>query len=169
MASSTTKTDIHVKKMREKEIMTPMGGRCFGTSPERPQVDSYIVFRHLRETVPCRAPLDRSHNPGTSCARACVWTGSRRLEYYSINPPNPLSTASPRITTPSGRCLRITRRRPGCSATYGLARAQASSFNVPYPPSLPNDAVAHSDPMLRRSRIGSWSRCIGIVRAPCGP
>ena len=67
----------------------PIWTYVIGTSPERPQVDSYIVFRHLSETVPCRCPhwMDLIILVRRVCA--CMWTGRRRLEYYSINPPDP--------------------------------------------------------------------------------
>lgn len=83
------------------------------------------MFRHLSETVPCRAPLDKDLIiPGRRVPP--VWTGRRRLEYYSINPPNPLPTTSPKITTPSGRCLRITRRRPGALPRGSLEESRPS-------------------------------------------
>lgn len=142
-----------------KEICDAHGRIVFGTSPERPHVDSYIVFRHLSETTSCRAPWMGSHNPRTSCVDR--QTSSRALQHQ---PTQPLSL-HPQNYTLSGLCVRITRQRPRCSAHVGGKMHRSRPPRSKFHPTRQQTP----DPRLRMSTAGSWSRCIGIARAPCGP
>lgn len=109
---------------------------CFGTSPERPQVDSYIVSRHLSETVPCRAPLNGFHNPGTSYERLCVdrQTSSRVLQHQPNH--HHVHCISQNYSS-LGTLLSHYSTKTRCSATCGHARVRIFSFNVPPSPRPP--------------------------------
>ncbi|KAL2275451.1 hypothetical protein FJTKL_02066 [Diaporthe vaccinii] len=106
-----------------------------------------------------------SHNPGTWCARLCGQadvvssiTASTHPHPRPLHPHhyNTLETLPSHYSTETQMLCHV-----------GLVRVQASSFNVPSPTA--QHGVAHPDARLRKSKTGSWSRYIGIARAPCGP
>lgn len=167
MASRTNKTDIHGKRMREKEIVHAHGkALCFGTSPQRPpKVDSYIVFRHsLRpyRAVPHWGDLETPGRRVAACANRP--TSSRVLQHQPTHPlvrciSNHYNILRDVACSLLDRNLALLPQRGVKSASLLVQRAIPS-------PNVPSFTWT---PCLRTSRIESWSRCIGIVRAPCDP